>query len=91
LTSSASFLQALLLPHNKVLQMQSNKLSGHPVICQLLSFVPKELVKKAAEKFEAEGKYQTISAFPTLKLNLDGCQLELDMAVIWESLDEKNS
>jgi Uma2 family endonuclease len=48
---------------------------------------------KTIEAFEidAEGKYQTISAFSTLKLNLDGCQVELDMPGIWESLDEMAS
>ena len=34
--------------------MQSNKLSGQPVICQLLTFIPKGLVQKAADKFEAD-------------------------------------
>jgi Uma2 family endonuclease len=48
---------------------------------------------KTIEAFElnAEGKYQTISAFPTLKLNLDECQVELDMPDIWESLNEMPS
>jgi len=65
-------LQALLLPHNKVLQMQSNKLSGHPVICQLLSFVPKELVKQAAEKFEADRYYKTMTTYKQLVFMLYG-------------------
>ena len=48
---------------------------------------------KTIEAFEldAEGKYQSISAFPTLNLNLDGCLVELDMPSIWESLDEMDS
>lgn len=48
---------------------------------------------KTIEAFElnAEGKYQTISAFPTLNLNLDGCVVDLDMPSIWESLDEMPS
>jgi Transposase DDE domain/Domain of unknown function (DUF4372) len=65
-------LQTLLLPHKKVLQVQSNKLSGHPVICQLLSFVPKELVKQAAEKFEADRYYKTMTTYNQLVFMLYG-------------------
>ena len=46
--------------------MQSNKLSGQPVICQLLSFVPKELVKQAADKFEADRYYKTMTTYKQL-------------------------
>ena len=52
--------------------MQSNKLSGHPVICQLLSFVPKELVKQAAEKFEADRYYKTMTTYKQLVFMLYG-------------------
>ena len=52
--------------------MQSNKLSGQPVICQLLSFIPKELVKQAAEKFEADRYYKTMTTYNQLVFMLYG-------------------
>jgi hypothetical protein len=52
--------------------MQINKLSGHPIICQLLSFVPRELVKQAAEKFEADRFYKTMTTYNQLVFMLYG-------------------
>ena len=70
--SSASFLQALLLPHIKAMKAQSNKISGQPVICQLMSFVPPELVKQAADKFGADRYYKTMPAYKQLVYMLYG-------------------
>ena len=52
--------------------MQSNKLSGQPVICQLLSFIPKELVKQAAEKLQADRYYKTMTTYNQLVFILYG-------------------
>ena len=46
--------------------MQSNKLSGHPVISQLLSYIPKELVSQAALKYDADRYYKTMTTYKQL-------------------------
>ncbi len=46
-----------------------------------------ESISMEAYHLDASGKYQPISAFPKLQLDLDGCQVELDLAAIWESFD----
>ena len=45
---------------------------------------------KTLEAFEldSEGNYKSLESFPKLKLDLDGCQAELDVAEVWKSLDE---
>jgi len=62
----------LQLQHNKASKVQSNKLSGQPVICQLLSFIPKELVKQAAEKFDADRYYKTMTTYNQMVFMLYG-------------------
>jgi len=52
--------------------MQSNKLAGQPVICQLLSFIPKELVVQAAEKLDADRYYKTMTTYKQLVFMLYG-------------------
>lgn len=43
--------------------MQHNKLSGQPVISQLLSFVPRELVHKAVEACQSDYYYKTMTTW----------------------------
>jgi hypothetical protein len=52
--------------------MQSTKLSGHPIISQLLSFVPREIVDKAAETFQADRYYKTMDTWKQLVFMLYG-------------------
>lgn len=40
--------------------MQVIKNGGMPIICQLFSFIPDELIKKATDKFEADKRYKTL-------------------------------
>lgn len=46
--------------------MQHTKLSGQPIICQLLSFIPRELVDQAAETFKSDRYYKTMSTWKQL-------------------------
>lgn len=46
--------------------MQSTKLSGQPVICQLLSYLPKELVDQAVHKFESDRYYKKMTTYRQL-------------------------
>lgn len=52
--------------------MQSTKLSGQPIICQLLSFLPKELVQESVAKFGADKYYKTMSTYKQLVFMLYG-------------------
>ena len=52
--------------------MQSTKLSGQPIICQLLSFIPKELVQESVSKFSADRYYKTMSTYKQLVFMLYG-------------------
>ena len=52
--------------------MQTTKLSGQPVICQLLSFVPKGLVGEAAAKFGSDRYYKTMTCYRQLVFMLYG-------------------
>lgn len=40
--------------------MQVIKNGGQPIICQLFSFIPEELIKKAIDKFESDKRYKTL-------------------------------
>jgi hypothetical protein len=52
--------------------MQPTKLSGQPIICQLLSFLPKELVAESVAKFESDKYYKTMSTYKQLVFMLYG-------------------
>lgn len=52
--------------------MQTTKLSGQPIICQLLSFLPKELVEDSVTKFNADKYYKTMSTYKQLVFMLYG-------------------
>ncbi len=52
--------------------MQSTKLSGQPIICQLLSFLPKELVQESVAKFGSDKYYKTMSTYKQLVFMLYG-------------------
>ena len=43
--------------------MQDIKLSGQPIFCQLLSYLPKELVKESVNKFDSDKYYKTMSCY----------------------------
>jgi hypothetical protein len=40
--------------------MQVIKNGGMPIICQLFSFIPDELIKKATDKFDSDKRYKTL-------------------------------
>lgn len=52
--------------------MQPTKLSGQPIICQLLSFLPKELVAESVAKFDSDRYYKTMSTYKQLVFMLYG-------------------
>lgn len=52
--------------------MQSTKLSGQPIICQLLSFIPKELVQESVAQFSSDKYYKTMSTYKQLVFMLYG-------------------
>ncbi|MEB2783543.1 DUF4372 domain-containing protein [Algoriphagus persicinus] len=60
-----------MLRHNKIL-MQPTKLSGHPIISQLLSFVPRELVDQASQTFQSDRYYKTMDTWKQLVFMLYG-------------------
>ena len=43
--------------------MQNTKLSGQPIICQLLSYLLKELLEEAVNKFGSDKYYKTMSCY----------------------------
>jgi len=55
-----------------IAQMQSTKLSGQPIICQLLSFLPKELVTESVAKFDSDKYYKTMSTYKQFVFMLYG-------------------
>ncbi len=55
-----------------ILQMKSTKLSGQPIICQLLSFVPRELVQKSVSNFASDKYYKTMSTYKQFVFMLYG-------------------
>lgn len=52
--------------------MQNTKLSGQPIICQLLSFIPKELVQQSATKYGSDKYYKTMDTYKQLTFMLYG-------------------
>lgn len=50
----------------------STKLSGQPIICQLLSFIPKELVNQAVEEKQSDRYYKTMTSYKQLVFMLYG-------------------
>lgn len=55
-----------------ILRVKSTKLSGQPIICQLLSFIPKELVQKSVDKFSSDRYYKTMSTYKQFVFMLYG-------------------
>ena len=52
--------------------MQHTKLSGQPILCQLLSFIPRALVDQATEAFKSDYYYKTMSTWKHLVFMLYG-------------------
>lgn len=52
--------------------MQGNKLAGQPIICQLISFIPKEIVSESVKKYESDKYYKTLSTYKQLVFMLYG-------------------
>lgn len=52
--------------------MQTTKLSGHPIISQLLSFVPREIVDRASETFQSDRYYKTMDTWKQLVFMIYG-------------------
>jgi hypothetical protein len=42
---------------------KSNYLSGQPILCQLLSFIPKELIDASVAEFQSDRYYKTMTTF----------------------------
>lgn len=51
---------------------KSAKLSGQPIICQLLSFIPKELVNQAVKEKQSDKYYKTMTSYKQLVFMLYG-------------------
>jgi len=56
----------LILISSVNIPTQHTKLSGQPIISQLLSFIPRELVDQAAETFKSDRYYKTMSTWKQL-------------------------
>lgn len=52
--------------------MQNIKLSGQPVICQLLSLIPIELVISSVQKYQSDKYYKTMSTYNQMVFILYG-------------------
>lgn len=52
--------------------MQHTKLYGQPIISQLLSFIPREIVDKASETFQSDRYYKTMGTWKQLVFMLYG-------------------
>jgi hypothetical protein len=52
--------------------MHHTKLSGQPILCQLLSFIPRELVDQASQTFKSDHYYKTMSTWKHLVFMLYG-------------------
>jgi len=52
--------------------MELTKLSGQPIICQMLSFIPRELVNQATETFKSDHYYKTMTTWKQLVFMLYG-------------------
>jgi Transposase DDE domain/Domain of unknown function (DUF4372) len=52
--------------------VQTTKLSGQPIFCQLLSLIPKELVTKSVQEFESDKYYKTLTTYKQLVFMLYG-------------------
>lgn len=51
---------------------QNNKLSGQPIIAQLFSFIPSEIIKKAVEEYNSDYYYKTLTTQKHLAFILYG-------------------
>lgn len=52
--------------------MQTTKLSGQPIFCQLLSLIPKEIISKSVHEFESDKYYKTLTTYKQLVFMLFG-------------------
>lgn len=52
--------------------VQHTKLSGHPIISQLLSFIPREIVDQASDTFQSDRYYKTMDTWKQLVFMLYG-------------------
>ncbi len=51
---------------------KSSKLSGQPIICQLLSFLPKEIINQAVSEKQSDRYYKTMTSYKQLVFMLYG-------------------
>lgn len=51
---------------------KNNKLSGHPILCQLISFIPKNIIDLAVSKYKSDYYYKTMSTYKQLVFILYG-------------------
>ena len=61
----------LSLPHDSIMK-QSNKLSGQPIIGQLFSFIPSDIIKQAVSEFNSDYYYKTLTTKKQLAFLLYG-------------------
>lgn len=52
--------------------MQSSNNSGQPVICQILSFIPKDILQKAIDEHQSDRYYKTMTTYRQLVFILYG-------------------
>jgi hypothetical protein len=52
--------------------MQGNKLAGQPIFCQLLSFIPKEIISESINQYESDKYYKTLTTYKQLVFMLYG-------------------
>ncbi len=58
--------------HTSKSTVQPTKLSGQPLICQLLSFLPKELINSSVSEFGSDKYYKTMTTYKQLVFMLYG-------------------
>jgi hypothetical protein len=51
---------------------KNTNLSGQPIICQLLSFIPKQLVEDCVEEHQSDRYYKTMTTYRQLVFMLYG-------------------
>ena len=52
---------------------KNTKLAGQPVICQLLSFLPREIVDTCVDAHQSDRYYKTMTTWKQLVFLLYGC------------------
>ena len=70
--STTAFFVEFCCYHTPKSTVQNTKLSGQPLICQLLSFLPKEIISSSVLQFESDKYYKTMTTYKQLVFMLYG-------------------